>query len=94
MKLTEFAKRLNTSPRNIYDIFERSEIKTDQLKRICEVLKFNFFALYEVQDVEEPTEAYLRARKKCVAIVVELDGDDSTLTAWISRLTIINKAMA
>ncbi len=43
MKLSEFAKRINTSARNVYSIFERKEIKTDQLQKICEVLDFDFF---------------------------------------------------
>jgi hypothetical protein len=93
IKLSEFAKRLNTSPRNIYDIFERSDIKTDQLKKIGEVLNFNFFILYSAPapTLKEPEAVYTEHRK--VSVVVELDGTETTLNQWIQRLTAINKAM-
>lgn len=92
IKLSEFAKRLNTTPRNIYDIFERSDIKTDQLKKISEVLNFNFFLLYNNSTdlIKEPETAYT---SKKVSVVVELDGTEPTLDRWIQRLTAINKAM-
>ena len=93
IKLSEFAKRLNTSPRNIYDIFERSDIKTDQLKKISEVLNYNFFLLYNKSAdlIKEPETSYISSNK--VSVVVELDGSESTLDKWIQRLTAINKAM-
>ncbi len=93
IKLSEFARRLNTSPRNVYDIFERSEIKTDQLKKIGEVLSFNFFLLYNSSPshIKEPDIAYAATKK--VSVVVELDGTETTLNQWIHRLSAINKAM-
>lgn len=93
IKLSEFAKRLNTTPRNIYDIFERSEIKTDQLKKIGEVLNFNFFLLYNpnLVDIREPESSYQPNKK--VSVMVELDGTEATLNQWIQRLSAINKAM-
>lgn len=42
--VTDFAKRLNTSRSNIYSIFRRSSIDTNQLLAISEVLDYNFFA--------------------------------------------------
>jgi hypothetical protein len=95
IKLSEFAKRLNTSPRNIYDIFERSDIKTDQLKKISEVLNYNFFLLYNPSSspnsiTKEPEIPYT---SKKVSVVVELDGTETTLNQWIQRLSAINKAM-
>ena len=93
IKLSEFAKRLNTSPRNIYDIFERSDIKTDQLKKIGEVLNYNFFLLYNpsVSLTKEPEIPYPATNK--VSVVVELDGTETTLNQWVHRLGAINKAM-
>lgn len=90
MKLSEFARRLNTSPRNIYDIFDREEIKTDQLQRISEVLNYNFFSLF--QTVEEAALRY-STPKQVVCINVELDGQEDTLNQWIERLTAINKVI-
>jgi hypothetical protein len=97
LKLSEFAKRIHKSPRSIYDLFERSEIKTEQLQKISEVLNFDFFALYRQSDAREPESSYqtetgLQSQKK-VSVVVELDGQEATLKAWIKRLTAINEAM-
>lgn len=95
LKLSEFAKRLNTSSRNVYDIFERSEIKTDQLERISKILNFNFFSLYQDTGVQETNVAYTRKEKNnSISIVVELDGQDSTLTQLVHRLTAINKTLS
>lgn len=95
IKLSEFAKRLNTSPRNIYDIFERSEIKTDQLQKISEVLNFNFFSLFQPsRALQEPELQYFQKKaNKTIPVVVELDGNETTLNIWIQRLTAINKTL-
>jgi hypothetical protein len=94
LKLSEFAKRLNTSSRNVYDIFERSEIKTDQLERISKILNFNFFSLYQDNGVQEANVPYTRKEKNnSISIVVELDGQDSTLNQLVHKLTAINKTL-
>ncbi|SKC71905.1 helix-turn-helix transcriptional regulator [Ohtaekwangia koreensis] len=95
LKLSEFAKRLNTSSRNVYDIFERSEIKTDQLERISKILNFNFFSLYQASGVQEALVPYVTRKEKnnTISIMVELDGQESTLNQWFHKLTLINKAM-
>jgi hypothetical protein len=95
MKLSEFAKRINTSTRNVYSIFARGEIKTDQLIKISEVLKFDFFSLY-IQSkgnvVKEPVETYAKAQNK-VMITIELDGKQSTLDKHIKKLISINQLL-
>lgn len=95
MKLSEFANRINTSSRNIYSIFSRKEIKTDQLQKISEVLKFDFFALFknETSDqVEEPQASYLRSSNR-VVVSIELDGAPSTLDHQIKKITAINNLL-
>ena len=94
MKLSEFAKRINTSSRNVYSIFTRAEIKTDQLIKICEVLQFDFFALYtpSTQVVAEPSETYSKVKQK-VLVTLELDGQQSTLEQHIKKITAINQAL-
>lgn len=95
MKLSEFARRINTSTRNIYSIFSRNEIKTDQLLKIGEVLKFNFFQLY----ADDPTtlvaesQPVYAARQK-VLVTIELDGNPASLEKHILQLTAINKLLA
>lgn len=97
IKLSEFAKRLSTTPRNVYTIFERSDIKTDLLQRIGEVLRFNFFTLYSA-DPAATAEAIPDYGKRAstrdrIAVIVELDGQEATLNHWIRRLTAINRAL-
>ena len=94
MKLSEFAKRINTSTRNVYSIFERPEIKTDQLLKISRVLNHDFFAHYKMEtfQVSEPHEEYGNPKNK-VTITVELDGLQATLDQVIKKLRAINEAI-
>lgn len=95
MKLSEFAKRINNSSRNVYSIFARPEIKTDQLAKISEVLRFNFFSLYMTpknNHVAEPEETYTPAKSK-ITVTLELDGKQSTLDEHIRKITAINELL-
>lgn len=59
MTKTEFGNQVGIQPQHINKLLERDYIDTKKLYRICEVLDFNFFALY----CEFPTNvnAYLAA---------------------------------
>jgi transcriptional regulator len=95
IKLSEFAKRLNTSPRNVYAIFERSDIKTDLLLKVSEILKFNFFSLYKKGEaVQEPEVQYESKRSDGISIIVNLDGRETTLNQLIKKLTAINRSLS
>lgn len=95
IKHAVFAKRISTSPRNVYKIFEKQEISTAQLQKICEVLNFDFFSLFKKalpqNLVEEPPMKY-PIRKK-LAVTVELDGQDSTLNTCMTMLRKVNAAL-
>ncbi|MDD4699198.1 MAG: hypothetical protein PHV07_02935 [Oscillospiraceae bacterium] len=43
MDVTEFAKLINKERSNVYDIFKRDSIDTDLLKKIGQVLDYDFF---------------------------------------------------
>ena len=99
LKLSEFAKRLHTGPRNVYSIFGRKDISSKQLKKISEILHYNFFDAYQrglvktggkgrrpsvfVTDPHSSTFVGL-------TIMVDLDGSKEKLEAWIEKLTAIN----
>jgi transcriptional regulator with XRE-family HTH domain len=55
LTITEFAKRINKSRENVYNIFTRKSIDTDLLLVISDVLRFDFFLLYIItsKDKEE-----------------------------------------
>ena len=44
MTITEFARRINKSRENAYDIFTRKSLDTDLLKTISQVLEYDFLA--------------------------------------------------
>lgn len=46
MTKSEFARRINTSPQNIYGIFKRQSIDTELLRDISRVLSYDFFQYY------------------------------------------------
>ncbi len=46
MTKSEFARRIDTSPQNIYGIFKRESCDTNLLKNISDCLKFDFFGYY------------------------------------------------
>lgn len=46
MPATEFARKIDTSRNNIYNIYARKTIDTGLLLRISKVLSFDFFQLY------------------------------------------------
>jgi transcriptional regulator with XRE-family HTH domain len=61
MKKSEFARRINKTSQNVYDIFERKSIDTGLLRQISEVLEFNFFETLSLEfAVEEELDLDLR----------------------------------
>jgi hypothetical protein len=88
------ATQINTSRRNMYDIFSREEISTGMLTAISAALNFDFFTLFSNPGgVEEPELKYIPAKRKNVVVSVELDGMQSTLDHWIGQLTAINQVL-
>ena len=49
LKVTDFAKMIGAERTNVYDIYKRSSIDTELLKKIGQVLHYDFF-----QDLLEP----------------------------------------
>ena len=46
MDVTEFAKQIGRERTNVYNIFKRSRIDTGLLKKIGQVLEYDFFIIY------------------------------------------------
>ena len=97
LKLSEFANRLGTGTRNIYSIFRRQDINSAMLKKISEVLDFDFFTLYqegmEVSQVEEPSGPGFKYSPQIVQLIVQLDGRDETLEQWYRTMKKLNAAI-
>ncbi len=43
--IVEFARKINTTRNNVYNIFSRESIDTELLRKIGEILEFDFFQL-------------------------------------------------
>lgn len=50
MNKAEFARRINCTSQNVYDIFKRQSVDTKLLTQIGAVLSYNFFQFYVVKD--------------------------------------------
>ena len=73
VNVTKFAEALNTSRGNIYDIYERESIDTGLLKKIGQLLNYDFFKdLLEPDTVKEIVLRHSLTKK----VYVELDLDD------------------
>jgi hypothetical protein len=71
MKITEFARRLNTSNQNAHDIFKRTSLDTGLLESIGDILEYDFFQYY----VKSPVTTVKKTKKARVLIEVELEDD-------------------
>lgn len=102
MKKTEFARRVNTTPQNIYDIFNRTSIDTELLNQIGKILDFNFFEHYyfsaqalktKVGKAEEEATPYFSLSEINIELKSRKD-KISTLEKEISRLKKENELLS
>ena len=49
LSIEGFANSIGCNRDNVYDIFRRERINTDQLLKISKILKFDFFKIYSEQ---------------------------------------------
>jgi predicted transcriptional regulator len=71
MTKSEFARRINTSPQNIYGIFKRKSCDTDLLREISRVLNYDFFQYYASTSIVVGNN--LKEVKTAMEIQAELD---------------------
>ena len=81
------AERMNMSRTNLYKIYEKSSIDTEQLKKFGKVLNVNFFDYLNQNTAEEPVIKY---KKSIPQIKIEITGiskeENEELTALLSAL--------
>jgi hypothetical protein len=88
MRISHFARAINTVPRNVYMIFEKPDIKTSQLQRIGKVLNHDFFKYY-VQEEEEDSKPKTRG----VHITFYLDGSEESFQEASILLKALNNML-
>lgn len=76
MDVTEFAKRINRERSTIYHIFERSKIDTELLKKIGQVLEYDFFLHFLEPETIEKIKIANIVRKSKVFIEIPLSEDE------------------
>lgn len=102
LKLSEFAKKINTGTRNIYSIFKRSDINSALLKKIGEALRYDFFQFYqkEYKKGTAPTPnihespASMYGSPRSVTVSIALDGTQQTLDYWVATIKKMNSALS
>ncbi len=52
ISVSEFARRIATNRNNVYDIFARKSVDTSLLKKISQVLEFDFFLYYITEETK------------------------------------------
>ena len=78
MKVTELAKRINTTRENIYSIFKRRTIDTGLLDKFCRSLDHDFYQYFST--------AYLEENKNLKEEVARLKEDNALLKHMIELL--------
>lgn len=95
MSVTEFAKKINYSRRNIYSIFDKESVDTATLKKIGDVLQHDFFVDYsnsskkpQAGQVAEPPAGYGEGRIQELMKEVEyLKEINALLRAQVQKLS-------
>lgn len=86
IKVSFFAKAIGTSERNVYKIFEKTSIDTQQLLRISKVLDYDFFQHYsgdKLFNAAEPKAEYKLPKKR--RVMVEIEVTDKEYRSFINR---------
>lgn len=57
MTKSEFARRINTTPQNVYGILKRKSLDTQLLQKISRVLDFDFFSALQAGEVGQASDS-------------------------------------
>ncbi len=82
LKGTEFAQRLHRQRQSIYHLFKQESIDTRLLRKISEVLNYDFFVDYSKELKGEPAEQEIQNRDS----IKKLSGLINQLSEEVNRL--------
>ncbi|GHT05855.1 hypothetical protein AGMMS49525_13590 [Bacteroidia bacterium] len=74
LHVTDFADAIHCNRTNVYNLFKRKSIDTEQLKLISEILNFDFFAIYSI-----PQSKYLVLLEVDEQRLQDFSGDKSLI---------------
>jgi hypothetical protein len=80
----EFGRRINKTPQNIADIFERESVDTQLLADISDALKFNFFTLF-VKDSDKKQLGKIDEQNKQIFLLEKIIKDKDKIIALYEK---------
>ena len=93
----EFAEKISKSRSNLYPIFNKTHINTDELMLISKALGYNFFAYYyeELKDLPPSNEEVVSAKsfQECQQKVADLEARIKVLERENDLLKKINQLL-
>lgn len=86
------AKKINLSRNNIYDIYERSSIDTELLKKIGRVLEYDFFQHLITPETISKIKLAENIQKSKVLVEIELSRDEMVRIGFEEKiLQVLNR---
>jgi len=76
MDVTAFAKAIDKERTNVYDIFKRDSIDTNLLKKIGQVLNYDFFQELLEESTIEKLKIDQATKKSKVLVEIEISEDE------------------
>ncbi len=92
MEVTAFAKAIDKERSNIYDIFKRDSIDTNLLKKIGQVLNYDFFQELLEESTLEKLKLDQATKKSKVLVEIEISEDEIMKIGFNEKIfRILNK---
>ncbi len=92
MTAIEFAKELSTERSNVYNIFKRDSIDTSLLKKIGQILEYDFFQHFLEKNTIDKIKLEDVAKKSKILLELELSEDEIMKIGFEEKiLKILNK---
>lgn len=76
MTYTEFTDRLEMKRSGVYSMFERSNIDTNLLNRVCQILKYDFYQHFLEKETVDKLIKERRVVKAKVMVEIDLTDED------------------
>lgn len=92
MEITTFAKAINSERSNVYNIFKRDSIDTELLKKIGQVLDYDFFIHFLDNETIEKIKISDSIKKSKILIEIEMSETEIMKIGFEEKiLQILNK---
>lgn len=84
---TELGERINVSKQNVYHIFERKSIDTEQLVVISKALNFDFFQLFRISSqAEDEKQTMKKTIQEQIKKIEDLERTNRILAIMVEEM--------